>query len=93
MNMLGFTAEASLYKSDEPHRVSRLDFDTIGQVTPQQNANARVLLCARAWDDCVTYGICDYYFANCTSGSGGGGVGGGGDGGGGGSRRGPIHFA
>jgi hypothetical protein len=40
MNMLGFTAEASLYKSDEPHRVSRLDFDTIGQVTPQQNANA-----------------------------------------------------
>ena len=92
MNSPGFSAEASLDKSDEPYRVSRIAFNAIAQVTPQNGSGVvpKATLCAVLFEACVTRGLCEDYFAHCPGESGGGG---GGDGAGGGGRRGPIRFA
>src|SRR5262245_59237484 len=97
--MPGFTADASLYKTRAHYWMGGGLVHAVqlqGQDLPAPShgriGSTHTLLCALAFQDCVTNGLCDWYFANCPQPSGGGG----GDnaGGGGGSRPpGPIHIA
>src|SRR5262245_38396508 len=105
MTMPGFTAAISL--GDAPGRYRLVATEpgashgniTVGHprtgphmLIPQQSESTHTLLCALAFQDCVTKGLCDWYFANCPQPSGGGGGDNGGLGGG--ARPpGPIHIA
>jgi hypothetical protein len=91
--MPGFTADVSLYETRADYRMARALVHAIqpqGEAFPAQSES---ITCALAFQDCVTYGLCDWYFANCQQPSGGGGGGDSGGVGGGPRPPGPIHTA